>query len=619
MRKLAFILFIFFGFGASLSAQVNRDSIVWAHMVLGDYSTALSLIDSEIKGQTESSKESDYLFFQKGLVYERSLQIDSAHSCFEYAFLTSEKAKHSFVYFQSARKLFDRYFLKSDSVNAIKVVTSLQRMAILTNDSLQLLTSIFFSQKLQKASISLIKSRMELAESARRNGYFELQLEIKLVLAETAKQLNLFPLANRFYSDAIQLSDSLANIESQLHVRQSFLVMVQSVNDYRKSLRLRTELDSLQTIAENTIQSSRIIALSILRKSAADIHQKSISELQRIQKTEIQKMESTGFTRRLFLFLLVFIFLSFFIFYFFRSIRSRKEILTLSQKFKSFFEENLVLKSQISELLEASDDLIQHNEIGDKEKLRQKNEIKTLQNLLEQSKQDTSGLVRRLHELQEVYSRSSKPFQLVFPNSLFYPITRNGLNFHFFACSELRLLKPGKMFASKGDSELRGVGESSEVFILVGTAGNAHLHSALDNLWLQHAAIHTLSEKKNRSTELIRESFSQHIPKATSEQLKFSVVKLNCETKKLDVVYAGTDVWLMEKGSRKKLSQSAQGIDISEIDSIVIFTNEIDSQDVISSLLPLSSEDELLRYSQHQSIESGLWIKIRLNEFGNPS
>jgi hypothetical protein len=67
MRTIFFTFFFFLLAGGFLKAQNFSDSLVGAYFVLGDYSSAVQLLDSKIKVQPKSGGDTlNSFLFQKG-------------------------------------------------------------------------------------------------------------------------------------------------------------------------------------------------------------------------------------------------------------------------------------------------------------------------------------------------------------------------------------------------------------------------------------------------------------------------------------------------------------------------------------------------------------------------
>ena len=290
--------------------------------------------------------------------------------------------------------------------------------------------------------------------------------------------------------------------------------------------------------------------------------------------------------------------------------RFRKRLGVKADSEKKLMLEIEELQEQITEFVTSSDELIKYNLQNEKEGAVLKSKIKALNELIEQSKQDVSGLLKRLNDLQTVYHDSEGMFKRLYPEATFQALALNGLYYHFFACSELRLLKPGKMFAAKGDAELSGVGESSEIFILFGAVTNNYLESALDNLWLQQIAITVISDKKNRSIERIRDGFLLQIKMANFPEVNFSILKLNRENRTIEFSFHGNPLFIFDGKKGSQITQSISSSILSATSRIGISTNGNETAARILTEIVTDPNTDIDEQLQSIKDITGVWVKI---------
>ena len=150
MRYLFLILTFNLFTGNFLKSQILNDSLINAYLILEDEGSAKQILNFKIKDQTNSPETMNSLLFQKGIIYMKTGQVDSALSNFNSVFLNTYKTKSTELFFQSFQKVLELNDLKSDTISIRKTIEIFIHVDLTDTSSLWYFYSVFWQKKLSE-------------------------------------------------------------------------------------------------------------------------------------------------------------------------------------------------------------------------------------------------------------------------------------------------------------------------------------------------------------------------------------------------------------------------------------------------------------------------------------
>lgn len=552
MKNLYFTFFLLFFF-IEFNGQYSLDSLRSAYLVVGDYHNALLLTNTKLQ---KAEKEKDTilqteLLLDKAKCLSLSGEADSARKFYHKAahFLPHLKPSPQ-IYFWSD-DLYTAYAHYNDTATIRSLAKSIISTSLASSDSCLWLSAIIRMETLLHNSNNVVATFKKLNESKNlldHCNYPSLNFQYQYGMATLAIHLKQYPIALRYYIYASQIADLTHDLQLQKKVVDKLSELSSAMKIFNAAEKYRFIADSLQNIIQVKKDKEVEAAFQYINKYLSLQKQSVLNDQQNKFRALMSEQEKSGFTRRIFLVALNIILLIFLAIYFFNSMKLRKKLLQSEKELSRINESYGQLHLQNTEMLSDSEVLLEDHKAKTEKILLLEGDIVALRQSMSKSGEEVAILFQRLKDFQVIFSEARNKLKEIFPNALIAVKNENLFSSCFYSAAQMSRLKPGKMFGERGSASMRGVGETRDIILIVGTTEEDTPAGALDNLLLQITATQFISEKKNKSLQLLFENFKQDIGKIlTGRNYKFSVFKINSETLELEYYHEGLPVYILRE------------------------------------------------------------------------